>query len=184
MNEIDSKLPEIDEKGCHYAIIEYEINQILKEFNLPNNANNDTENSLDYIYSKLSVVHNQVKLLKAENKNLNIDIINLRIDVGNLKINAQKPSIIDLTDKDGLRSHNRTDIHSILDENGLRSLNNENNENRNSNSPNKFGELDESIFDLYKPTPCTKNEFLNNIPGMNDFDDFYSYPDKNESKEA
>ena len=66
MNQIDEKLPEIDTRACHYAVIEYEINQILKEFDIKTEANETEEKTLDHIYDKLNIIHNQVKLLKAK----------------------------------------------------------------------------------------------------------------------
>lgn len=68
MNQLDTKLPTIDERACTYAVLEYEINQILKEFDCPTDINDTDEKTVGYIYKKLNIVHNQIKILKSKYK--------------------------------------------------------------------------------------------------------------------
>ena len=75
MNEIDNKLPEIITDACHFVMLEYEINQILKEFNCETKVNEPGEKTIDYIYNKLSVLHNQVKAMKIMKNNIEIEKI-------------------------------------------------------------------------------------------------------------
>jgi len=68
MNQLDTKLPVIDERTCTFAVLEYEINQILKEFDCSTDINDIDDKTVSYIYKKLNVVHNQIKILKAKYK--------------------------------------------------------------------------------------------------------------------
>ena len=67
MNHLNYDPPEINEKACNYAVLEYEINQILKEFDCPAEVH-DEEKTIDYIFRKLSIIHNQIKILKSKHK--------------------------------------------------------------------------------------------------------------------
>jgi hypothetical protein len=68
MNRLVDDLPTIDEKACNYAVLEYEINQILKEFDCQTSVNDSDEKTTDYIFKKLNVIHNQIKILKSKHK--------------------------------------------------------------------------------------------------------------------
>lgn len=69
MNQLETSLPVINEAACNYAVLEYEINQLLKEFDCPTEINDTDEKTISYLYKKLAVLHNQVKILKARVKN-------------------------------------------------------------------------------------------------------------------
>jgi len=68
MNRLVDDLPVVDEKACNYAVLEYEINQILKEFDCQTSVNDSEEKTTDYIFRKLNVIHNQIKILKSKHK--------------------------------------------------------------------------------------------------------------------
>jgi hypothetical protein len=102
MNQIDSKLPEIEERACHYAMLEYEINQILKEFELPTVANENEEKTIDYMYNKLNLLHNQIKMQKAKIQTLNTKlknteetIIECKREAANIKKMIREESAMD-----------------------------------------------------------------------------------------
>lgn len=75
MNQIDNKLPEIINEACHFAMLEYEINQILKEFDCKTEVNNEKDKTVEYIYDKLNIIHNQVKLIKAKQTQLKLEAV-------------------------------------------------------------------------------------------------------------
>lgn len=68
MNRLIDNLPDIDEKACNYAVLEYEINQILKEFDCQTLVNDSEEKTTDYIFKKLNTIHNQIKILKSKHR--------------------------------------------------------------------------------------------------------------------
>jgi hypothetical protein len=76
MNKLDNPLPEIDKKACEYAVLEFEINQILREFDYATDTNENDDKTLDYIYRMLNIVHNQVKMSKIKFKKMENDLRN------------------------------------------------------------------------------------------------------------
>lgn len=68
MNQLITSLPSIDEAACNYAVLEYEMNLILKELGCPTAINETDEKTISYLYKKLETLHSQIKLLKARVK--------------------------------------------------------------------------------------------------------------------
>lgn len=76
MAEINIKLPEIDEKACNYAVLEYELNQILKELGFNTEITENDDKTLDYMYRMMNKIHFKVKIQAMEIKKLNLDLHN------------------------------------------------------------------------------------------------------------
>jgi hypothetical protein len=66
MNQIESKLPIIDEQACNYAMIEYSLNNVLKEFDIIPEVYDNNKKTLDSIYNSISKIQNLVKQQKIK----------------------------------------------------------------------------------------------------------------------
>ena len=139
-----------DEDVCNFAVLAYELDKIIEEFEIKVYAND--KNNLDTICLKINIIHNQVKIMKNALANSQRDFDHQRYLNRNYKKKLLKLSrIIDSEPESDYDSDN-IEESEILEEpydiinNNINNTNTNNNNNNNNNLDNLDNVFNESIF--------------------------------------
>lgn len=123
MNQIDSKLPEIDERACNYALIEYSINNILKDLDVKTEVYDDKTKTIDSIYNSISTLHQLVKQQKIKNTTLMLKIKDNEDVISECKeeVNCMKALLYDQIKKNSTPHKSEYDDSMLIDDHLFRS---------------------------------------------------------------
>lgn len=111
MNQIDNKLPEIITDECHFAMLEFEINKILKELDCATEVNTGTRTT-DYIYEKLALLHHRIKMFKMAKYTTELKLLNAQ-----KQLYSQKKRVSYITDEEDFDTDNEYNTEGSIYDN-------------------------------------------------------------------